>query len=227
MEYLSRCESLIGKENLDKLKNAKVLIFGLGGVGSACFEALVRGGIGSFLLVDKDKIDITNINRQLIATHENVGLSKVLEAKKRGLSINPSAKIETKEMFYLNNDNNEFDFSDYDYVIDAVDNVSAKLSIIEEAKKVNTKVITSMGTANKFDPTLFKVADISKTSVCPLAKVIRSELKKRNIKNVKCVYSDEVPHKMPNGTLGSMSFVPPISGYIMAGQVIKDIISQN
>lgn len=226
MEYLSRCESLIGKENLDKLKNAKVLIFGLGGVGSACFEALVRGGIGNFTLVDKDKIDITNINRQLIATHENIGLSKVDQAKKRGLKINPDAKIETKEMFYLNNDNKEFDFSDYDYVIDAVDNVSAKLSIIEEAKKRGTKVITSMGTANKLDPTRFKVADISKTSVCPLAKVIRLELKKRNIKNVKCVYSDEVPTKVQNGTLGSMSFVPPISGYIMAGQVIKDIISQ-
>lgn len=227
MEYLSRCENLIGKENLDKLKCAKVLIFGLGGVGSACFEALIRGGIGNFTLVDKDTIDVTNINRQLIATHENIGLSKVLEAKKRGLSINPNASIETKEMFYLNNQNGEFDFSDYDYVIDAVDNVSAKLSIIEQAKGANVKVITSMGTANKFDPTLFKVADISKTSVCPLAKVIRTELKKRNIKNVKCVYSDEVPHKMIDGTLGSMSFVPCVSGYIMAGEVIRDIISQN
>ena len=230
--WLQREELLIGKENIEKLKNSKVIIFGLGGVGGSTIEAIVRAGINNIALVDCDKISETNINRQIFATTKTIGKLKVEAAKERLIEINPNLNIEVYNLFFNKENSNGFDFSKYDYIIDAIDTVSSKIELIVCAKKSNTKIISSMGTGNKLNPTDFLVADISKTSVCPLARVMRQELKKRGIKNLKVVYSKETPKK-PKQVLmneqnkqipSSVSFVPPIAGLIMAGEVIKDIL---
>ena len=231
----NRTELLLGKENMEKLKKAHVLIFGIGGVGGYVVEALARSGIYHFTLVDNDVISETNINRQIIATLDNVGEDKVEAMKKRILSINKEAEVEIRKCFYLPETADQFDFSKYDYVVDCVDTVSAKLSIIIEAKKNNVPVISAMGAGNKLNPAMLEVADISKTSVDPLAKVIRTELRKRGITHLKVVYSKEQPIKVddPNVELkeksqrpvpGSNAFVPSAMGLIMASEIIKDLI---
>lgn len=231
-DWLQREELLIGKENIEKLKNSKVIIFGLGGVGGSAIEAIVRAGINNIALVDCDKISETNINRQIFATTKTIGKLKVEAAKERLIEINPNLNIEVYNLFFNKENSNGFDFSKYDYIIDAIDTVSSKIELIVCAKNSNTKIISSMGTGNKLNPTDFLVADISKTSVCPLARVMRQELKKKGIKNLKVVYSKETPKK-PKQVLmneqnkqipSSVSFVPPIAGLIMASEVIKDIL---
>ena len=229
-DQFERTRTLIGKENLNKLKAAKVLVFGVGGVGGYVCEALARAGVGTIDIVDKDAVDITNINRQIIATHDTIGQPKVQVCRNRMLSINPSLNCDARECFYLPERAEEFDFSAYDYVVDAVDNVTAKIDIICRSKEAGTPVISSMGTGNKMDPTMFRVTDIEKTKVCPLAKVVRKELKNRGIRGVKVLYSEEEPVKVtgPDGqtlrTPASISFVPSAAGLIIAGEVIKDII---
>lgn len=223
--WKSRTETLIGKENVDKLSRAHVLVFGLGGVGSYCVEALARAGIGELTLVDGDKVSESNINRQLIATVKTVGRQKAEVQKERVLDINPNAVVHAKEIFYLPENSDGFDFSKYDYVVDAVDTVTAKLDIVQKANSANVPVISSMGTGNKVKPTEFKVADLFKTKVCPLAKVMRKELKSRGVDRLKVVYSEEEPLKKER-TPSSISFVPPVAGLILAGEVIKDIISK-
>ena len=222
-DRFTRTEPVIGREGVDKLWNSRVAVFGIGGVGGFTCEALARAGVGRIHIVDKDVVDITNINRQIIATHDTVGRPKVDVMKERLLSINPDIQVEATECFYLPDRAAEFDFSAYDYVIDAIDNVSAKLSIICEAKAAGTPVISSMGTGNKLDPTRFEIADIHKTSVCPLAKVIRKGLKDRGIKDVKVLYSREEPVRTGLRTPASVSFVPSVAGLIIAGEVIKDL----
>lgn len=219
----TRTRMLIGDEAVENLNESSVLVFGVGGVGGFACEALVRAGIGRIHVVDKDVVDITNLNRQIIATCDTIGRPKVEVMKERLLSINPNLKLETSECFYLPEKAEMFDFASYDYVIDAIDNVTAKLSIISEAKAAGTKVISSMGTGNKLDPTRFEIADISKTSVCPLAKVIRKGLKDRGIKGVKVLYSKEEPVRTGLRTPASVSFVPSVAGLIIAGEVIKEL----
>ena len=218
---------LIGQENLDKLAAAKVLVFGVGGVGGYVCEALCRGGVGRIDIVDKDVVDVTNINRQIIATHETVGRPKVEVCRKRILSINPDVKVDARQCFYLPERASEFDFGAYDYVVDAVDNVTAKIDIICNARAAGVPVISSMGTGNKLDPTMFKIADIEKTKVCPLAKAVRKELRKRGVSGVKVLYSEEEPIKPLSDdtrTPASISFVPSAAGLIIAGRVILDIL---
>ena len=227
-EWLDRSIALLGSEAVDKLNNSKVCIFGIGGVGGYVCEALARSGIGRFILVDKDVVSESNINRQIIATTATVGESKVLLMQKRIKEINPEAIVEAAEMFFLPDNADELDFSDCDYVVDAVDTVSAKLSIIEKSKQLGTPVISCMGTGNKLDPTCFRIDDISKTSVCPLAKVMRRELKNRGISDVKVLYSTEAPVKQGiNEVIPSVSFVPGVAGLIIAGEVIKDILRKD
>ena len=228
----SRFEILIGKEKLNLLKTKRVAVFGVGGVGGAVVEALVRSGITNIDLIDNDTVSLSNLNRQIIATLDVVGKDKVDVTKERILSINKNANVITHKCFFLPENSSSFDFSKYDYVIDAVDTVSAKIEIIVKAKEKNVPVISSMGTGNKMNPTMLEVVDISKTSVCPLAKVMRYELRKRNIKNVKVVYSKEEPltpiiqitNEVNRVIPGSTSFVPPVAGYIIASEVIKDLI---
>ena len=222
-DQFQRTRQLLGSEEVDRLQEASVLLFGIGGVGGFTCEALARAGVGRIHIVDKDVVDVTNINRQIIATHDKVGRTKVDVMKERLLSINPDIQVEATECFYLPDRAAEFDFGAYDYVIDAIDNVSAKLSIICEAKAAGTPVISSMGTGNKLDPTRFEIADIHKTSVCPLAKVIRKGLKDRGIKDVKVLYSREEPVRTGLRTPASVSFVPSVAGLIIAGEVIKDL----
>ena len=224
---------LIGKERVEKLQNSKVAIFGIGGVGSYVVEGLARAGIGSFILIDKDVVDETNINRQIIATKKTIGIPKVEVARQRILDINPNAKIEIREEFFLPESIDFFD-KKIDYVIDCVDTITAKIEIIVRAKKHNIPVISCMGTGNKLDPTKFEVEDIYKTSICPLAKVMRKELKQRGIENLKVVYSKEEPIKTnlfdeeTNKQIpGSISFVPSVAGLIIAGEVVKELISCN
>lgn len=228
----SRTELLIGKKGLDKLQNAKVVIFGIGGVGSYVMEGLARAGVGSFILVDKDEVDESNINRQIIATHKTIGMPKVEVAKQRILEINPTANIDIRKIFFTPESEDFFD-EKIDYIVDCVDTVTSKIEIIVRAKKHNVSVISCMGTGNKLDPTKFEVGDIYKTSICPLAKVMRKELKKREIDNLKVVYSKEEPiktNKFDEETKkqipGSISFVPSVAGLIIAGEVIKDIIKK-
>ena len=232
-KQFSRTEVLIGKERVKKLQNSKVAIFGIGGVGSYVVEGLARAGIGSFILIDKDVVDETNINRQIIATKKTIGIPKVEVARQRILDINPNAKIEIREEFFLPESIDFFD-KKIDYVIDCVDTITAKIEIIVRAKKHNIPVISCMGTGNKLDPTKFEVEDIYKTSICPLAKVMRKELKQRGIKNLKVVYSKEEPIKTnlfdeeTNKQIpGSISFVPSVAGLIIAGEVVKELISCN
>jgi len=248
MNQFSRTEILLGQNELEKLQNAKVAIFGLGGVGSYVVEALARSGVGTLIIVDDDKICLTNINRQLIALHSTVGRQKTDVMKERILDINPKANVMIHQSFYAEQNAHEFDFASYTYLVDAIDTVSSKLSLVEKANEFGIPIISCMGAGNKLDPTQFEVADIYKTSVCPLAKVMRHELRRRDIKHLKVVYSKELPltpiddsknscktHCIcPPDTKrkctvrrqvpGSVSFVPSVAGLILAGEVIKDII---
>ena len=220
---------LIGEESLKKLSTMHIAVFGIGGVGGYVTEALARCGVGEFDLIDNDTVNITNINRQIIATHDTLGRYKTEVMKERILSINPDAKVNLHNTFYLPENSAEFDFTKYDYIVDAVDTVTAKIEIIINAKKAGTPVISSMGTGNKLDPTQFEIADIYKTSVCPLAKVMRRELKKRGINSLKVLYSTEEPVKSIVGEVGekpvpaSIAFVPSVAGLIIAGEVIKEL----
>lgn len=230
LNIFSRAELLLGEEALHKLRSARVALFGIGGVGSFAAEALARGGVGHITLVDGDTVSITNINRQLIALHSTVGKEKTAVMAERIADISPETEVETYPVVYGAENRDLLDFSTYDYVIDAIDTVTSKLILIEEAKKAGVPVISCMGTGNKFHPERFEVTDISKTSVCPLAKVMRKELKVRGIKNVKVVYSKEEPQKPAESPEtgkrqipGSLSFVPPAAGLLLAGEVIRHI----
>ncbi len=222
----SRTENLIGKTALEKLKNCHIAVFGVGGVGGFVVEALARAGVGKIDLIDSDCVDITNLNRQIIALHSTVGKQKVLVMRDRILDINPNAVVNTFPILFLPENSNQFNFSKYDYVVDAIDNVTAKIELAVKCQECGTPLIASMGTGNKLDPTKFEVTDIYKTSVCPLAKVMRYELKKRGIKKLKVLYSKELPIKTNDRTPPSISFVPSAAGLIIAGEVIKDIIKK-
>ena len=224
MSIFDRTELLIGEEALQTLKNKRVAVFGVGGVGGYAVEALARTGIGTLDLVDKDVVDETNINRQIIALQSTIGKPKVEVPKERCLDINPEMTINTHQVFYLPDTADEFDFTDYDYVIDAIDTVTGKLQLIEAAKKANVPVISSMGAGNKLNPAEFEVADISETSVCPLAKVMRKELRDRGIESLKVVYSKEAPIKIEARSPGSVAYVPSVVGLIIASEVIKDLL---
>lgn len=222
-DLFERTELLLGNTAVNHLSQAHVAVFGVGGVGGYVCEALARSGLGSITIVDRDKVSRSNINRQIIALNSTVGRAKVDVMKDRLKDINPDIHIDAREMFFLPENADEFDFSQYDYVVDAVDTVTAKLTIIESAKAVGVPVISSMGAGNKLNPTEFKVADISKTSVCPLARVMRRELKQRNITDVKCVYSTEESIEHAGENIGSVAWVPSVAGLIIAGEVIKDL----
>ena len=225
-DRFQRTRMLIGEEALMGLMGAKILVFGVGGVGGYVCEALARAGVGRIDVVDKDVVDITNINRQIIATTDTVGLPKVEVCKARMESINPEIRCEAKKLFFLPENSEEFDFAKYDYIVDAVDNVTAKIEIICKAKAAKVPVISSMGTGNKLDPAAFRIADIEKTKVCPLAKVVRKELRNRGVRGVKVLYSEEEPRKSGNRTPASISFVPSAAGLMIAGEVIKDLIKR-
>lgn len=250
LNQFSRTELLLGKEAMDKLENARVAVFGIGGVGGYVCEALVRSGVGAFDLIDDDKVCLTNLNRQIIATRKTVGQYKTEVMRDRILDINPKADVRIHNCFYLPENAAGFDFSEYDYVVDAVDTVTAKIELIMRAKEAGTPVISSMGAGNKLDASAFRVADIYKTKVCPLAKVMRRELKKRGVKKLKVVYSEEQPIRpiedmaiscrshciCPPGAAhkcterrdipGSVAFVPSVAGLIIAGEVIKDLTAE-
>lgn len=235
LNEFSRTEQLVGSEAMEKLAKARVAIFGVGGVGGYVAEALARSGIGHFELIDNDDVSLTNINRQIIATHATLGLPKVEVMRDRILSINPKAEITLRQCFFLPENQDQFDFSQYDYVVDAVDTVAAKIAIILQAKAANVPVISSMGAGNKVNPAMFEVADIYKTSVCPLARVMRQAMKKQGVKHLKVVYSKEVPleplqSQEQKGTAGrpapgSTAFAPSVAGLIIASEVFKDLIS--
>ena len=208
---------------MEKLKKARVAVFGIGGVGGHVVEALVRSGVGAVDIVDSDKVCLSNLNRQIIATESSIGKYKVDVMKERILDINPEAVVNVHKCFYLPETKDEFDFSQYSYVVDAVDTVTAKIQLVMEAAEAGVPIISSMGAGNKLDPTAFQVADIYKTSVCPLAKVMRRELKKRGIKKLKVVYSKEQP-VVKNTVPASVAFVPSVVGLIIAGEVIKDLV---
>lgn len=248
LNQFSRTELLLGKEAMERLSRARVAVFGVGGVGGYAVEALVRSGVGAIDLIDDDKVCLTNLNRQIIATRKSVGQYKVDVMKERILDINPDCKVEVHKCFYLPETQGEFDFGKYDYVIDAVDTVTAKIALVMQAKETGTSIISSMGAGNKLNPAEFEVADIYKTSVCPLAKVMRRELKKRGVKKLKVVYSKEQPltpkedmasgcrencicppgaaHKCTERRAipGSTAFVPSVAGLIIASEVVKDLI---
>ena len=235
-ERFSRTELIFGQEAMKHLSEARVAVFGIGGVGGYAVEALARSGIGTLDLIDNDTVSVSNINRQIIALDSTVGLYKTDAAKARIADINPDCRVNTYHTFFMPDTSAEFDFSSYDYVIDAIDTVTGKIEIIMKAQEAGVPVISSMGAGNKTDPTSFKVADIYKTSVCPLARVMRQQLKKRGVKKLKVVYSTEIPaepksdssvnEKAPPGRRsipGSNAFVPSVAGLIIAGEVIKDI----
>lgn len=244
-EMFSRTELLLGGESIKKLANATVAVFGVGGVGGYVCEALVRSGVGHFHIIDNDTVCESNINRQIIATTKTLGRSKVDVMKERMLEINPDVDVTVHECFFLPETADTFDFSKYDYVVDAVDTVTAKIELVMKCNETGTPIMSSMGAGNKLNPAAFKVADIYKTSVCPLAKVMRHELKKRGIRKLKVVYSEEIP-MTPNcnskeatdtalasstgskrrSTPGSVAFVPSVAGLIIAGEVIKDLLKQ-
>lgn len=239
--WCSRTEILLGREGVERLKKARVAVFGIGGVGGHAVEALARSGIGALDLVDHDTVSLTNLNRQIVALHSTIGKYKVDVMKDRVLDINPEIQVTAYKCFYLPETAEQFDFTQYDYVVDCIDTVTGKIQLIEAAKTAGVPVISSMGAGNKLDPTAFQVADISKTSVCPLAKVMRRELKKRNINKVKVVYSQEEPviakvqtkeqeemeKQNPRKVIpGSCAFVPSAAGLILAGEVIKDIAAE-
>lgn len=247
LTQFSRTELLLGKEAMDRLKNARVAVFGIGGVGGYVCEALVRSGVGAFDLIDDDKVCLTNLNRQIIATRKTVGRYKTEVMKERMLEINPDVQVTIHDCFFLPENAQEFEFEKYDYIVDAVDTVTAKIALVMKAKEVNVPIISSMGAGNKLDASRFEVADIYKTSVCPLAKVMRRELKKRGVRKLKVVYSKEQPvtpvedmaiscrtncicppgaqHKCTErrDIPGSVAFVPSVAGLIIAGEVVKDL----
>lgn len=238
----SRTQLLLGKDKMECLYNARVAVFGVGGVGGHAVEALARSGVGTLDLIDDDKVVISNLNRQIFATEKTIGRPKVEVAKERILEINPEAIVHIYQTFYMPDTASQFDFTQYDYVIDAIDTVTGKIALVEQAKAAGTPIISSMGAGNKLDPTAFRVTDIYKTNVCPLAKVMRKELKKRGIKQLKVVYSEEIPmtplqsetemmmedstHKKRRQTPGSVAFVPSVAGLIIAGEVIKDLTNR-
>ncbi len=229
-EELIRTGMLIGQEALDRLCNAKVCVFGVGGVGGYVVEALARSGVGEFTLIDNDVVSVSNINRQIIALTDTVGLPKVEVMKQRILRINPNAQVKAIQAFYLPENRGEYDFREYDYIVDCIDTVSAKIDIILAAGEAGVPVISSMGTGNKLDATALEVTDIYKTSVCPLARVMRTELKKRGVKKLKVVYSKQEPVKtgVKDPVTGksipaSISYVPASAGLIIAGEVIKEL----
>ena len=233
-DMFSRTRMLLGDEAMERLARARVAVFGIGGVGGHAVEALARSGIGALDLIDSDRVVLSNLNRQIIATRNTLGMLKVDAAKARVLSVNPDCAVRTWPVFYLPETADQFDFSQYDYVVDAIDTVAGKLQLIEAAKAAGTAVISSMGAGNKLDPTAFRVADISETSVCPLARIMRRELRKRGVEHVKVVYSTE-PALSPapadgdthrRATPGSVAFVPSVAGLIIAGEVIKDLIKE-
>ena len=231
-ERFSRTELLIGKENVERLGRARVAVVGVGGVGGCAVEALVRSGVGTLDLIDADVVSLSNVNRQIIATEKTVGRAKVDVAKERALEINPDIKVNIYKIFYLPETAGQFDFTLYDYVVDAIDTVTGKLGLIMQAKEAGVPVISCMGAGNKLDAAAFRVEDIYRTSVCPLAKVMRRELKKRGVKDLKVVYSKEEPVKKGNQIPGSIAFVPPAAGLILAGgtkamlpgEVVKDLL---
>ncbi|MDE7029243.1 MAG: tRNA threonylcarbamoyladenosine dehydratase [Lachnospiraceae bacterium] len=249
MNQFSRTELLLGPDGMERLKNARVAVFGIGGVGGYVVEALARSGVGTLDLIDKDEVCLTNLNRQIIATHSTIGAHKVDVAKKRVLDINPDAVVNTHKTFFLPETASDFNFYAYDYVVDAIDTVAGKIQLVMEADRAHTPIISCMGAGNKMDPTAFRVADIYQTSVCPLAKVMRRELRRRGIERLKVVYSEEMPAEPAvkaelsdtaveaHGDLakesdtcvrkkripGSNAFVPPVAGLILAGEVIRDL----
>ncbi len=250
LNQFSRTQLLLGKEAMDRLTNSRVAVFGIGGVGGYVCEALVRSGVEAFDLIDDDKVCLTNLNRQIIATRKTVGKYKAEVMKERMLEINPKADIRVHKSFFLPENSNEFNFEEYDYVVDAVDTVTAKIEIIMKAQSLNVPVISAMGAGNKLDPSAFRVADIYDTKVCPLARVMRRELKKRNVKKLKVVYSEEKPIRpiedmsiscrtnciCPPGAAhkcterrdipGSTAFVPSVAGLIIAGEIVKDLTAE-
>ncbi len=251
LTQFSRTELLLGKDSMEKLKNSRVAVFGIGGVGGYVCEALVRSGVGAFDLIDDDKVCLTNLNRQIIATRKTVGKYKTEVMKDRILEINPQADVRLHQCFFLPENSDEFPFEEYDYVVDAVDTVTAKIELVMKAQAMNVPIISSMGAGNKLDGSMFRVADIYKTKVCPLAKVMRRELKKRGVKKLKVVYSEEMPtrpiedmaiscrsncictpgaeHKCTErrDIPGSVAFVPSVAGLIIAGEVVKDLCRIN
>ena len=248
MDQFARTQLLLGKEGIDRLRASRVAVFGLGGVGGYVCEALVRSGVGAFDLIDDDKVCLTNLNRQIIATRKTIGRQKTDVMKERILEINPDADVRVHQCFFLPENSDRFPFTEYDYIVDAVDTVTAKIELIMKAEEFHVPIISCMGAGNKLDPTLFRVADIYKTNVCPLAKVMRRELKKRGIRKLKVVYSGEQPVRpkedmsvscrthcvCPPGTQrkctqrrdipGSTAFVPSVAGLIIAGEVVKDLV---
>lgn len=251
LTQFSRTELLLGKDSMEKLKNSRVAVFGIGGVGGYVCEALVRSGVGAFDLIDDDKVCLTNLNRQIIATRKTVGKYKTEVMRDRILEINPQADVSLHQCFFLPENSDEFPFEEYDYVVDAVDTVTAKIELVMKAQAMNVPIISSMGAGNKLDGSMFRVADIYKTKVCPLAKVMRRELKKRGVKKLKVVYSEEMPTRpiedmaiscrsnciCPPGAAhkcterrdipGSVAFVPSVVGLIIAGEVVKDLCRIN
>ncbi len=235
LDQFSRTRILFGSKAMGKLARSRVAVFGIGGVGGYAVEALARSGVGALDLIDSDKVALTNLNRQIIALHNTIGQYKVDVAAERIQAINPDCIVRTYKTFYLPENSAEFDFSQYDYVVDAIDTVAGKIGLIEAANVAGVPIISAMGAGNKLDPTAFEVTDIYKTSVCPLAHVMRKELKKRGIKKLKVVYSKEKPlspltdeetdKTAKRVTPGSTSFVPPVVGLIIAGEVIKDLIN--
>ena len=235
MEPFSRTRLLLGDDAMEKLKNARVAVFGLGGVGGYVVEALARSGVGALDLIDHDTISPTNINRQIFAVHSTVGMDKAEAAKNRVLDINPEIQVTVHKKFYGPDTAGEFDFTQYNYIVDAIDTVTAKLAMIVQAKEAGTHILCCLGTGNKLDPTKFQITDISKTSVCPLARVMRKECAKRGIKGVKVLFSTEDPipgagtltEELPEGRRslpGSVAFVPSVAGLLIAGEVVKNLI---
>lgn len=237
MGAFDRTRLLLGAEGMEKLKNARVAVFGLGGVGGYTVEALARSGVGSLVLVDHDTVSLSNINRQILATHATIGLPKAEAAKRRVLDINPECRVEARQEFYGPDTADSFDFTGYDYVVDAIDTVTGKLALIAAAKAANVPILCCLGTGNKLDPSKFQITDLSKTSVCPLARIMRKECAKRGYRNIKVLYSTEDPlspalteadlAEMPEGRRtipGSVAFVPSVAGLMIAGEVIRDLI---
>ena len=233
-EQFLRTEMLLGRDAIEKLQSARVAVFGLGGVGGYAVEALVRSGVGSLDLIDSDTVSVSNLNRQILATHSTVGMLKVDAAENRVLDINPACNVRTYPIFYTPDTADSFDFTEYDYIVDAIDTVTGKLALVERAMAVNTPIICCMGTGNKLDASAFQVADISKTTMCPLARVMRKELSKRGIRHLKVVYSQEEA-LTPTGweeeaaalgkrqIPGSVAFVPGAAGLLLAGEVVRDL----
>ena len=236
LDQFSRTELLLGREGVERLARAHVAVFGLGGVGGYAAEALVRSGVGALDLIDSDRVSLTNLNRQILATHRTLGQYKADAARDRALEINPEARVTARRVFYGPDTAGDFDFSQYDYVIDAIDTVTGKLALIQQALAAGTPIISCMGAGNKLDPTAFRVADIYETAVCPRARVMRKELKRRGVRRLKVVYSQEPPRN-PEGALyqeslegeirrqlpGSAAFVPAAAGLILAGEAVKDL----